>query len=111
MSAGVRGYNSFAAQSIRQIDVRRDSVNCLENSCLGDLDCDGLVDIRDWLILLAESGNCQSFQPPGDPQVPPVPIPCRADLNGDHEVDGLDQGTLFSVWGPCPYLSNRRPWA
>ena len=102
MSAGVRGYNSFAAQSIRQIDVRRDSVNCLENSCLGDLDCDGLVDIRDWLILLAEWGNCQSFQPPGDPQVPPVPIPCRADLNGDHEVDGLDQGTLVSVWGPCP---------
>ena len=101
MNAGVRGYNSFAAQSIYEIDLGRDSANCLDTSCPGDFDCDGVVDVRDWLILLAEWGICQSFQPPGDPQVPTIPLPCRADLNDDDTVDVLDQGTLFSVWGPC----------
>ena len=29
-------------------------------------------------------------------------VPCRADLNGDGIVDGVDLGLLFAAWGACP---------
>ncbi|MBM4111874.1 MAG: hypothetical protein FJ253_00620 [Phycisphaerae bacterium] len=34
-------------------------------------------------------------------------LACKGDLNGDHEVDGDDLGTLLGEWGVCPdCLSN-----
>lgn len=29
-------------------------------------------------------------------------VPCPADLNGDHAVDGADLGLMLGNWGPCP---------
>jgi len=52
-----------------------------------DLNCDGVVDGADLLILLSAWGACAD---PGD---------CPADLNGDGVVDGADLLMLLSSWG------------
>jgi hypothetical protein len=54
---------------------------------LADLNCDGVVDGADLLILLSEWGKC------GEPD------DCPADLNGDGVVDGADLLILLSNWG------------
>jgi glucose/arabinose dehydrogenase len=55
---------------------------------LGDLDCDGMVGITDFLILLAEWGPCD------------VPSACPADLDGDGDVGVTDFLILLANWGP-----------
>jgi glucose/arabinose dehydrogenase len=52
-----------------------------------DLNCDGVVDGLDLLILLGEWGECAD------------PNDCPADLNGDGTVDGLDLLILLGAWG------------
>jgi hypothetical protein len=52
-----------------------------------DLNCDGVVDVLDLLILLDAWGACMNC---GD---------CPADLNGDCEVDVLDLLHLLDAWG------------
>jgi endonuclease/exonuclease/phosphatase family metal-dependent hydrolase len=54
---------------------------------VGDLNCDGVVDGADLLILLSNWGKC------ADPES------CDADLNGDGTVDGADLLMLLSNWG------------
>ena len=54
---------------------------------LGDLDVDCRVGIVDFLKLLADWGAC------------PEDTDCRADLNGDGVVDGLDFAILLMNWG------------
>jgi hypothetical protein len=68
---------------------------------VGDLDCDGIVGINDFLILLGEFGPCPTYRPPGDPVPPPFLLPCRADVSDDDEVNELDLLDLLAVWGPC----------
>jgi hypothetical protein len=59
-----------------------------ETECaLADLNCDGIVDGADLLILLSSWGQCQK----GDD--------CDADLNGDGIVDGADLLILLANWG------------
>jgi hypothetical protein len=53
----------------------------------GDLNCDGVVDGADLLILLSAWGQCAD---PGN---------CPADMNGDGSVDGADLLILLSNWG------------
>ena len=53
----------------------------------GDLDCDGVVDVFDLLILLENWGTCSS------------PRDCPADLNGDEQVDVFDLLILLEKWG------------
>jgi len=53
----------------------------------GDLNCDGVVDGADLLILLSAWGEC------------PAPNDCPADLNNDGSVDGADLLILLSNWG------------
>ncbi len=55
---------------------------------VGDLNCDGAVNIFDLLALLAAWGPC-----------PPPPAPCPADLDGDGTVGILDLLTLLANWG------------
>ena len=55
--------------------------------CIGDLDGDGTVGVKDLLILLGSWGPCDC---------------CPADLNCDGVVDGADQAILEANWGPCP---------
>lgn len=53
----------------------------------GDLNCDGVVDGSDLLILLGAWGKCSD------------PDNCPADLNGDNVVDGSDLLILLGNWG------------
>jgi hypothetical protein len=52
-----------------------------------DINCDGVVDGSDLLILLSAWGEC------------PNPDNCPADLNNDGVVDGSDLLILLSSWG------------
>jgi hypothetical protein len=52
-----------------------------------DLNCDGVVDVLDLLILLDAWGPCKDCQE------------CPADLNGDCSVDVLDLLILLDNWG------------
>jgi len=52
-----------------------------------DLNCDGVVDGADLLILLGQWGECAD------------PDDCPADLNGDGVVDGADLLILLGSWG------------
>jgi hypothetical protein len=54
---------------------------------LADLNCDGVVDGSDLLILLSAWGECSD---PGN---------CPADLNNDGFVDGSDLLIMLSSWG------------
>jgi Cu/Zn superoxide dismutase len=54
---------------------------------VADLNCDGVVDGADLLILLSEWGKCDD------------PNDCPADLNDDDVVDGADLLILLSAWG------------
>ncbi|MBL9141414.1 MAG: hypothetical protein JNK53_06060 [Phycisphaerae bacterium] len=57
-----------------------------EQSCIGDIDSDGVVTGADLGRMLSAWGDCAL---------------CAEDLNGDCTVNGLDLGVLLSVWGPC----------
>jgi spore coat protein A, manganese oxidase len=56
---------------------------------LGDLNCDGVVDVLDLLIMLDNWGECEDCMPGA----------CPADLNGDCAVDVLDLLILLDNWG------------
>jgi hypothetical protein len=55
-------------------------------SCTGDLNGDGVVNVADLLLLFDSWGSC-----PG----------CDADFNGDDIVNVADLLILFDNWGPC----------
>jgi outer membrane protein assembly factor BamB len=65
-------------------------VRAYQTACLGDIDCDDMVGILDFLALLAAWGPC-----------PPDPAPCPADFDGDGEVGITDFLDLLGAWGPC----------
>jgi hypothetical protein len=70
-----------------------DGVFCTSDpcaSCLGDSNADGVVDVIDFLALLAAWGDCA---PDCDPAL---------DLDGDGTVGVTDFLALLAVWGPCP---------
>lgn len=60
-----------------------------EQFCIGDVDGDGYVDMRDLLELLAEWGPCTHLGG------------CPADLNEDGEVNRMDQRILLRSWIVC----------
>jgi hypothetical protein len=53
-----------------------------------DIDADGVVGVRDFLVMLAEWGPC-----------PVAPGCCRADVNGDGQVGIGDFLLLIGAWG------------
>jgi formylglycine-generating enzyme required for sulfatase activity len=55
-------------------------------SCIGDLNGDGVIDGSDLGALLAAWGPCES---------------CGADLNTNGVVDGIDLGIQLGNWGEC----------
>jgi len=55
----------------------------------GDIDTDGVVDVRDFLVLLADWGPC-----------PVAPGCCRADVNGDGQVGIGDFLLILGAWTP-----------
>ena len=58
--------------------------------CLvGDVDCDGLVGITDFLMLLAVWGPCPE----------PCPPSCPADFDGDCQVGITDFLIVLGNWG------------
>ncbi|MHC4080106.1 MAG: hypothetical protein ACYTGM_11185 [Planctomycetota bacterium] len=59
----------------------------IDGPCVGDLDCDGVVGIADFLLLLAAWGT--------NPGGPP-------DFDGDGDVGVNDFLELLAHWGPCP---------
>lgn len=73
-----------------------DEYGCSENqevpvnpeTCEGDVNGDGNVNIYDLLLLLANWGPCDGS-------------PCQGDLNGDGVVDLDDLEILIANWGPC----------
>jgi hypothetical protein len=61
---------------------------------LGDLDCDGVVDVFDLIELINQWGPCP------DPEFLYTDwMSCPADLNGDSVVDGADLLILLANWG------------
>ena len=68
---------------------RIEGFNC-GAGCPADLNGDGVIDLADLGILLADFG-C------------PQPGPCAGDVDGDGDTDLADLGILLSVFGqPCP---------
>ena len=57
-------------------------------SCPGDIDDSGAVEVNDVLAMLALWGECAD--------------PCPADLDQDGEVEVDDILALLSYWGDCP---------
>jgi hypothetical protein len=55
--------------------------------CPGDIDGNGVVDVSDFLSMLAWWGYCWG---------------CFEDINGDDYVDVTDFLLLLAAWGPCP---------
>jgi hypothetical protein len=53
---------------------------------------DGVVDVQDFLAILAAWGPCDE----------PCPPSCAADTNGDCVVDVQDFLAVLAGWGPCP---------
>jgi hypothetical protein len=70
------------------LDTDGDSIIDSCEICPGDLNGDGVVDVADFYLILAQFGPC-----------PPI---CIADINGDAVVDVLDFFLLLALWGPCP---------
>ena len=58
---------------------------CSDDTCPGDVVPDVVVDVADFLALLASWGVCA----------------CSADLDGDGTVDVTDFLELLAHWGPC----------
>ncbi|MHC4093539.1 MAG: hypothetical protein ACYSVY_25245, partial [Planctomycetota bacterium] len=56
--------------------------------CPADLDCNGIVNVNDFLLLLGAWGSC--------------PAPCPADIDGNGTVNVVDFLALIGAWGPCP---------
>lgn len=67
------------------------SASAAAQSCVGDIDADGVVNGADLGVLLSYWGPQTSD---------PVSVACDLDGNGD--VDGADLGLLLSNWGGCP---------
>ena len=67
-------------------DVDNDGVpdDCVP--CIGDLNCDLIVDGGDLGLLLSAFGACEN---------------CDADLNNDGVINGADLGLMLAGWGPC----------
>jgi len=67
------------------------NANGIPDECeaIGDLNGDGVVNVRDLLTLLGVWGACDD----------PCPPSCTGDTNGDCEVDYLDLLILLSNWG------------
>ncbi|MHC4219452.1 MAG: hypothetical protein ACYSU7_13480, partial [Planctomycetota bacterium] len=63
------------------------TIRSIESELVGDLNCDGIVGITDFLILLAAWGPC-----------PVPPEPCTADLDGDNTVGVIDFLLLLANW-------------
>jgi hypothetical protein len=58
------------------------------DDCLGDIDCNGVVNGADLGLLVASWG--------------PAPTGLASDTNADGIVDGADLGLLLVGWGTCP---------
>jgi hypothetical protein len=67
------------------------NANGIPDECeaIGDLDGNGIVDVRDLLTLLGAWGACED----------PCPPACIGDTNFDCTVDWIDLLTLLSNWG------------
>jgi hypothetical protein len=63
------------------------SITITEGISIADLDCNGVVDFNDLLLLLPAFGPC-----------PEGGIPCRADVDASGEVDFNDLLILLSAW-------------
>ena len=58
----------------------------LTDTCFGDIDGNGAVDVNDVLAVLADWGPCRD---------------CAADLDGNGEVDVTDLLAVLAAWGDC----------
>jgi len=56
------------------------------DTCSGDFNADGNINVNDLLILIAAWGPCEG---------------CAQDLNGDGAVNVNDLLVLIAAWGPC----------
>jgi subtilisin family serine protease len=81
-------FNDFRGWQVDRVRIEVEALVC-DFACdvYADLNCDGVVDGADLLILLGEWGTC------------PDPTDCPADLNGDGTVDGADLLILLGNWG------------
>jgi hypothetical protein len=77
--------NSITNAVIDNLVIER--VLCGDETCTGDLNGDGAVDVFDLLDLLGAWGACAG---------------CAADINGDGAVDVFDLLELLGAWGACP---------
>ena len=65
--------------------IAADCTDC-DDTCIGDLNDDGVVDAADIGLLFAVWGS-------DDPE---------ADFDGDGTVGAFDLGYVLGYWGPCP---------
>ena len=81
--------NQIEGHSVENISsgncIAADCTDC-DDTCIGDLNDDGVVDAADIGLLFAVWGS-------DDPE---------ADFDGDGTVGALDLGYVLGYWGPCP---------
>jgi hypothetical protein len=70
--------------------------------CAPDINKDLVVDFFDLAALIGAWGNCEDANP-GDPNSPPLPVLCDADLDGNYVVDVQDLILVLEHWNKdCP---------
>ena len=65
-------------------------IDTCEPTCLGDVDGNGIVDVNEFLQVLADWGPC-----------PALPAPCESDYDRDGIVGINDLLISLAAWGPC----------
>jgi hypothetical protein len=78
-------YNDFPGWQVDAVTITASDLEC-ENPCPADVDGDGVVNVQDFLLLLAVWGSA------GGP----------ADVNDDGIVNVEDFLLLLAAWGACP---------
>ncbi len=83
---GSNGYDTNFGHGFVNAQSALESVDTGEE-CLGDLDGDAMVGVKDLLVLISQWGSCGG---------------CSGDLDDSGAVNVKDMLALISAWGTCP---------
>ncbi len=89
-ACGLNDFETYEQIGFPGVHLIIDVYGGTPQTCVGDLNLDGAVNVFDLLDLLGQWGPCPPDQD------------CSADMNGDGAVNVMDLLILLDAWGPCP---------